>query len=262
MLKQIQNGFTLLELLVVIAIIGVLASVVLVSFPSATKKARLGNALHFSDNLRGSLQQDMVAWGKVDETSGSVAKDAWWNQLNGAVVGATWTTEGIKNGALSFDGNDYVSVPDSIFLSPSQAITIELWVKTTWTGTGHLIYKYDASPYPGFGLYKDGTTDFRLWAGGTSWVYCYKNIADGDWHHLVGTAEKGGQKKVYFDSKLCGQDSVGTSGFDSVLNLYAPYTGFIGLIDDVQIYSAALPQAAIQQLYAEGLATHQDLAIK
>ncbi|MDD5750157.1 MAG: prepilin-type N-terminal cleavage/methylation domain-containing protein [Candidatus Pacebacteria bacterium] len=34
-----KKGFTLIELLVVIAIIGILASIVLVSFPSATKKA-------------------------------------------------------------------------------------------------------------------------------------------------------------------------------------------------------------------------------
>jgi len=34
-----KKGFTLIELLVVIAIIGILASIVLVSFPNATKKA-------------------------------------------------------------------------------------------------------------------------------------------------------------------------------------------------------------------------------
>ncbi|MFH0739910.1 MAG: type II secretion system protein [bacterium] len=34
-----KKGFTLIELLVVIAIIGILASIVLVSFPSANKKA-------------------------------------------------------------------------------------------------------------------------------------------------------------------------------------------------------------------------------
>ncbi len=37
---QKSKGFTLIELLVVIAIIGILASIVLVSFPGATKKAR------------------------------------------------------------------------------------------------------------------------------------------------------------------------------------------------------------------------------
>ena len=40
MKQKKQFGFTLIELLVVIAIIGILASIVLVSFPSATKKAK------------------------------------------------------------------------------------------------------------------------------------------------------------------------------------------------------------------------------
>ena len=35
-----KKGFTLIELLVVIAIIGILASIVLVSFPGASKKAK------------------------------------------------------------------------------------------------------------------------------------------------------------------------------------------------------------------------------
>ena len=37
---NIKKGFTLIELLVVIAIIGILASIVLVSFPSANNKAK------------------------------------------------------------------------------------------------------------------------------------------------------------------------------------------------------------------------------
>ena len=40
MKSKFRKGFTLIELLVVIAIIGILASIVLVTFPGATKKAK------------------------------------------------------------------------------------------------------------------------------------------------------------------------------------------------------------------------------
>ncbi|MDI6891344.1 MAG: LamG domain-containing protein, partial [Thermodesulfovibrionales bacterium] len=166
---------------------------------------------------------------------------------------------------MYFDGNDYVVALDSSSLSPSSAMTIEAWVKTTWTGTNHIIYKYDASPYPGFSLYKDDTTDFRFWAGGTGggdWVYCYKNIADGNWHHIVGTAEMGGQKKVYFDGKFCNSNLTGTVGLDSARNLYiggATAGGFVGTIDEVHIYNRVLTAMEIQKHYVEGLKRHQSL---
>jgi hypothetical protein len=50
---------------------------------------------------------------------------------NGAISGATWTSEGIVGGAYSFDGNDVITVADSASLGNDgtwNALTVEYWV--------------------------------------------------------------------------------------------------------------------------------------
>lgn len=51
------KGFTLIELLIVISIIGLLASVVLVSFPGAMKNVRDGRRKHDLNTIRAALEQ-------------------------------------------------------------------------------------------------------------------------------------------------------------------------------------------------------------
>ncbi len=266
-----QTGFTLLELLIVIAIIGILAGVVLVSFPSASKKAKLANALRFSDNIRGSLQPDMVAWWKFDETSGTVASDSWWNKLNGTVSGATWV-QGIKGNALSFDGvDDYVGTPLTPFTGNAE-ITISAWIKpsavainkmivasseTTSYGTQTLFF-YSSTPKI--------TACFGTGAIETSLVDSVSSLVAGNWYFVVAT-HTSTKNKIYVNgikenetsaSTLSGASGTFSIGRFGTQNMWY----FSGLVDDVQIYSAALPVAVIQQLYADGKATHQNLAIK
>jgi len=62
--KKFLTGFTLIELLVVIAIIGILASIVLVSFPSATKKAN-------DSRVEAAMSQMRVLITSYQSTNGS-----------------------------------------------------------------------------------------------------------------------------------------------------------------------------------------------
>lgn len=192
-----QKAFTLIELLVVIGIIGILSAIGIVSFGAVREKARRGACIA---TLRSNFNSDenLVAYWNFDEGAGTTAKDFWGN--NGTINGAgnAYVSDSIIDTALNLDLPHYITVSDSQALSPSNAVSIEVWVKTAWAGAGHIIRKYDASPFPGFSLYKDTIIDFRFWAGGSGgggWLFCNRNIADGNWHYLVGTAEKGGGKK-------------------------------------------------------------------
>ena len=51
---------------------------------------------------------------------------------DGTVSGATWTSDGYRNGAYSFDGNDVITIPDDPSLGGDgtwEEMTLEFWVK-------------------------------------------------------------------------------------------------------------------------------------
>jgi len=266
-----QKGFTLLELLIVIAIIGLLASVVMVQFPEAQKRARIAEAQGFAESLRGSLQMDMVAWWPLDETSGSTAKDSWFDQFDGTVVGAVWT-EGIINGALSFDGsNDYVRIDDVVVANPS-SLTIASWFQKQGEGSNYeCVLHQSINTSIGGSSYWMGvdSNDYltaTIGAGtGVGWSAGQTNIRAilGEWIYLVASWD-GSVVRVYVNGKYIKQYALTTySNLDTPTRIGASSDGanyrFNGLIDEVQIYSAALSQSSIQQHYAQGLKTHQTL---
>jgi len=64
-----KKGFTLIELLVVIAIIGILASIVLVSFPTASKKAKDSRVVSAVSQTRTVMVSANVNDGNYDAFS-------------------------------------------------------------------------------------------------------------------------------------------------------------------------------------------------
>ena len=270
--QKLNKGFTLLELLIVISIMGLLAGMIMVSFPGVQKRARLAQALQFSDSLRGSLQMDMIGWWPLDETSGTVAKDSWFDQNHGTLNGNPQWTEGVVNGALSFDGNgDYIAIPDSPLFN-IQRLTIAAWVNFADNSSSFIFEKGNVNTQ--YSLFSHGTDIvFRTvpTSGGYDTLSTSKTLAginNDQWHFIVGIYD-GVIKRLYVDGKLIlsrvweytininpNGSSIGRFGGTS-----AGYY-FTGLIDNVQIYSIALPSATIQQHYAEGLKTHPHLVIK
>lgn len=80
MIKRSQNiktGFTLIELLVVIAIIGLLASMVMVSFPGATKKARDAQRLIDMHQILTALTIYKANEGRYPSISSDSCCDGW-----------------------------------------------------------------------------------------------------------------------------------------------------------------------------------------
>ena len=75
--EKSKKGFTLIELLVVIAVISLLASVVMVSFPGATKKARDAERLQDTHQILTALLIYKTNEGRYPSISGDVCCDGW-----------------------------------------------------------------------------------------------------------------------------------------------------------------------------------------
>jgi len=95
---KFKRGFTLIELLVVIAIIGILASIVLVSFPGATKRARDSRVM----SAVAQARTEMTSYNANNATyvgftvSTSIATEITNNSYNNTAVtyGLGTTTQG------------------------------------------------------------------------------------------------------------------------------------------------------------------------
>ncbi len=75
--EKSKKGFTLIELLVVIAVISLLASVVMVAFPGATKKARDAERLQDTHQILTALLIYKTNEGRYPSISGDACCDGW-----------------------------------------------------------------------------------------------------------------------------------------------------------------------------------------
>jgi prepilin-type N-terminal cleavage/methylation domain-containing protein len=267
-----QKGFTLIELLIVIVVLRVLATVVMVAINplGMINSANLAKTKTFAASIENLLSISQVGKWSFEE-SASPSKDTSGYSNNGTWGGGVTSMaekDCVFGKCLNFN-DGYISLPS---INPTSAITISLWVKSANSSGYHgsIIDKVSAFSLGLVNSLFPKDLRFSLFSSPNSQnVGSAVEISDpNNWHYFVLTFDSStGRKKVYVDGVVIADDSFSgtiypaTGPIEIGRQVGSPGDSFYGLIDEVAIYSQALTFAQIQQLYAQGLISHQ-LALK
>lgn len=228
--------------------------------------------------LATSSHASLVAWYQFDEEAGATLA---LNQLPGSTgaIGTNVTTRvaGISGHAYSFTGgatvNDIVDMGNASFFSSINTtgqLTFSAWVNTTdilgdrntvvFAGSDTITNNYadlgvnaligeatarnrpaGASPAQQTGIFSSGFV-----------------VNDGAWHNIVMTIDLSTSELIlYVDGIPTNVQFMAASLFPAFNNFEVgrlgragtPVDGFLGLIDDVQIYDTALSETQVQFLF-------------
>ena len=202
-------------------------------------------------------------WALDDGSPATTAADSSGNGNNATLNGPTWTSSGVMNAALIFDGNDSVTITNAATsLRPPTAYAISAWVRYSSTDSngGEVVSMGD-----GYALrvMPDGKVKTYFY-NGTTWDNAVTddpnhvvNTKDGLWHHLVGQYD-GSIQEIYVDGELAKSEPASGGITYPASNFFIGKHGnggtihdFIGTIDQVRIYTRALSAAEVSELAAE-----------
>jgi hypothetical protein len=210
-------------------------------------------------------QQGLVAWWKFDDGAGTSAADSSGNSNTGTLVNTpTWTTSGMNNGALTFNGsNTYVSVPSTFGLfDNAHNYSVCAWVNTTsLANTAYIFHprgERDVSlAYFGTASFCNQTFGFGYY-NGSGHTSCSSAAATAaTWYHLCGVWNIGSSTaQLYVNGLPQGSIATGTPNVTAntieIGTQYmsgAPHNTWNGLLDDVRIYNRALTASEVGDLY-------------
>ncbi len=205
------------------------------SEPAALKVTSGG----YSDQTTADFYKSYkIAYWKLNEGSGSVAKDSSENQNDGTITAASWTS-GKYGNALDIDAGFEYAEKDVTDFSLS-VMTIEFWIKPDVVSSGwrDLVGIRGSPDITRFHM--DSSDNSIVFYGIEGCGSLDSNFipAPGQWHHVVGTLD-GTTARVYVNGIL--RNSFACSGSKQFTSLIVGSSSevFDGALDEVRILNIA-----------------------
>lgn len=206
-----------------------------------------------------SASQNLVAYWKMDEGSGSVLVDSSGNSNDLTMINDpefdsfSWAvdvppTSFSDSFSLLFNGHNYGQLVDSLKNSNfdfTTGFTIEAWIKPTQTNDSAIVSKLSGGGY--LIWFKDNIVINYI---DGSQAVATSNLVNNSWHHVAITWD-GVNQAVYVDGvregDLVAHGTAPSAGGSFILGTYNSRNsqGFIGNIDEVKVYNYARSQDEI-----------------
>ena len=223
---------------------------------------------------------DLLVHYKLDETSGTVAADASGNGFDGTIDGGTNWSGGRLDGALEFTGTGYVTLPAGEMGLFSDNGSVVFWMSADVpTGIYTMFWGGDNITGGGFGAENEMHVHLEsevadIWAGGELSFFAIADpnvhlfsdpdkgtdpatppvnpwlLGDTYWHHVAATwSDASSSIKLYIDGELITEAEYISTAYP-LNNIFlgqmaAGSRYFVGMLDDVRIYSNALTDQEI-----------------
>ncbi len=210
--------------------------------------------------VRGSgVAQDLIAWWKFNESSGTTAFDSSGTGHDGTLTVplANWVANGHLEGAVHFTGelNQSVTIPNQASLNPSAAISITVWIYPfDWAGNRRFLQK------------GNGDNQYRFLAEGGALVWDIAGVGRLEtglptinaWSHLAATYD-GVAMRVFLNGvEIASQPASGAmpaTGDPIYIGTKTPASvagdHFNGYLDDLRLFGRALSAGEISTLSAQ-----------
>jgi len=179
---------------------------------------------------------------------------------NNAVANGSGFVAGKNGQGASFDGNDYIEVPDSASLDINKQVTLAAWINPSNTSSWRRIvaksHTSNSIPYTMYGLMFDDKNHLRMEIAKGN----VQNVVNGNlvipvnlWTHVAGVYD-GSAMKIYVNGVLDNSSSLTGDIDTNNMPLSIGRSGynrnyFAGIIDEVRVYNISLNDSEIQALY-------------
>ena len=220
-----------------------------------------------TDSVIESIRaEDLVLYLPFDAGVGTTATDASKRQNHGNLHRTTWA-QGKYGNAVNLSGElgSWVEVPDSPSLDITDKITLMAWVYPTrftheWLRIIVKTWAGDTAPWMVYGIYQQGGSNgkvgFIMSVDGGREVRCGNgpspHLPLNQWTHLTATYD-GTRMKLYYNGELK-VETAATGRIDTndvPLSIGRNSEGnrehYVGLIDEVAIWNAALDESEIKK---------------